>query len=66
MKLDEFPWDDWLKLALGKMSMSSNDFWNLSLEEFYLAVEGFSDFHGGKPPPMTRNELLDLMERYPD
>lgn len=66
MKLDKFPWDDWLKLALGKMGMSSNNFWDLSLDEFYSAVEGFSEFHGGKPPPLSRDELQDLMELYPD
>jgi len=47
--------------------MTSEEFWSLSLHEFLLAVEGFSEFHsGGKPPPLTTDELGDLMERYPD
>lgn len=47
--------------------MTSDEFWNLSLTEFLLAVEGFAEFHsGGKPPPLTKNELNELMERYPD
>ena len=56
-----------MKVGLGKMGMRPDDFWNLSLNEFYSATEGFSEFHsGGKPPPLSRYELDDLMERYPD
>lgn len=67
MKVESFPWDDWIGLALGKMRMTSSEFWGLSLQEFYLAVDGFSEFHGGnKSAPLGRDELEDLMERYPD
>lgn len=56
-----------MSMALGKMQMSPNDFWNMSMQEFILATEGFVEFNSdGKPPPMTRNELDSLMERYPD
>ena len=49
------------------MGMSPDAFWNMSFEEFYLAIDGFAEFHaGGKPPPLLKNELEDLMERYPD
>lgn len=49
------------------MRMTSSEFWGLSLQEFYLAVDGFSEFHGGnKSAPLSRDELEDLMERYPD
>lgn len=54
-------------MALGKMRMTSDEFWGLSIQEFFLASEGFSEFHsGGKPPPLRKDELRDLMERYPD
>jgi hypothetical protein len=47
--------------------MSSQEFWNLSMQEFLLAVDGFVEFHSdGKPPPLMKNELDELMERYPD
>lgn len=47
--------------------MTSSEFWGLSLKEFYLAVDGFSEFHGGsKTAPLRKDELMDLMERYPD
>jgi uncharacterized phage protein (TIGR02216 family) len=49
------------------MQMRPDDFWNMSLQEFYAAINGFSEFHSaGTPPPITRNELDSLMERYPD
>lgn len=57
-----------MQVALGKMQMRPADFWDMSFTEFYAAVEGFAEFHsaGGTPPPLTRDELDDLMERYPD
>ena len=49
------------------MGFPRDIFWLLSFEELYLAVEGFAEFHsGGKPPPLTRDELEELMELYPD
>lgn len=49
------------------MQMRPNDFWNMSMIEFRCALDGFADFHsGGKPPPLNKGELDDLMERYPD
>lgn len=56
-----------MKLALGKMQMTPDVFWGMSIKEFFAATDGFSEFHsGGKPPPLDRDELEDLMERYPD
>lgn len=52
---------------MGKMGLSPTAFWDMSLYEFYQASEGFAEFHsGGQPKPLTRNELDDLMEKYPD
>lgn len=56
-----------METALGKMNMSARDFWNLSIYELVASLKGFSDFHsGGKPEPLNKDELQDLMERYPD
>lgn len=47
--------------------MTSDQFWNMSLHEFLLATDGFAEFHSsGGPPPLTKDELHDLMGRYPD
>lgn len=56
-----------MQIGLGKMQMRPDDFWNMSLQEFNSAITGFAEFHSsGTPPPLTRDELDDLMERYPD
>jgi len=56
-----------MQIDLGKMGMSPETFWGMSFLEFYMAVEGFAEFHsGGKAPPLSKGELEDLMERYPD
>ena len=47
--------------------MQPRDFWEMSLQEFLLSVEGFAEFNSsGEPPPVQKNELNDLMERFPD
>ncbi len=47
--------------------MTPYEFWNMTMFEFVSACEGFSKFNGGQSnTPMTKNELDDLMERYPD
>lgn len=57
-----------MEIGLGKMGISPRDFWDMSLFELYAAINGFAEFHSGgrKPTPLTRDELEDLMERYPD
>ena len=56
-----------MEIGLGKMQIRPDDFWNMSMIEFISALNGFSDFHsGGTPPPLSKNELEDLKERYPD
>lgn len=56
-----------MKTALGKMGMTPQVFWDMSFPEFYAAVDGFVEFHSsGKPPPLRKNELDELMELYPD
>jgi len=56
-----------MEIGLGKMQLRPDDFWNMSLYEFNHALKGFAEFHsGGQPPPMTRNELEELMELHPD
>jgi len=61
------PWERFMQIGMGMLRMTSEEFWNLSIKEFYAACEGFREFNsGGKPPPLTRNELDELMEMYPD
>tara|TARA_R100000988_G_scaffold84974_1_gene47910 strand:+ start:414 stop:575 length:162 start_codon:yes stop_codon:yes gene_type:complete len=47
-----------------------SEFWDMGMPELMMAIDGFSEFHGGgedkKDGPLTRSELDDMMERYPD
>lgn len=53
---------------MGMLHLSPTEFWNLSLHELYLAIDGFQEFNGSdqKDGPLTREELNELMELYPD
>ena len=47
--------------------MTPDTFWNMTMIEFHLACDGFAKFNGAdQNAPLTKNELKDLMERYPD
>jgi len=48
------------------MGINPQVFWECSVTEISLAVDGFSEFNGGKGEPMSKNELNDIMEMYPD
>ena len=53
-----------MEIGLGAMGLSPEVFWNMSLNEFYSALEGFKNFHSGSADePMSREELK---ERFPD
>ena len=49
------------------MQIRPNDFWEMSLYEFLHAIDGFVEFHSSQEnAPLSKAELHDLMERYPD
>ena len=42
-------------------------FWNMSMIELFSAIEGFKEFNTDQSKkPLSKDELMDLMERYPD
>ena len=56
-----------MQTGLGVLRMTPDEFWSLTMVEIVQACEGFSKFNGGQSDtPMTKEELQDLMERYPD
>ena len=49
------------------MGLSPESFWNMSLIEINLAIDGFKEFSVSKEStPMGKDELAELMELYPD
>ena len=56
-----------MQTGLGILQLTPEIFWNMTMIEFTSACEGFAKFHTSEPDtPMTRDEMQDLMERYPD
>ena len=56
-----------LETGIGVLQMTPDQFWNMTMIEFSCAVEGFSSFHASQSnTPLTKYELQDMMERYPD
>tara|TARA_R100001460_G_scaffold96161_1_gene138539 strand:+ start:106 stop:267 length:162 start_codon:yes stop_codon:yes gene_type:complete len=53
---------------MGMIGMQPSEFWNSSPQEIHAAIEGFIEFNTGgeDTTPMSKNELHDLMELYPD
>tara|TARA_R110002110_G_scaffold235272_2_gene451296 strand:- start:18 stop:215 length:198 start_codon:yes stop_codon:yes gene_type:complete len=63
----EMPWGQLVKMGLGVVNIPPSEFWEMSLPELYMAIEGFKDFHATEQEgPMTKEELHELMELYPD
>lgn len=57
----------YMEICLGMIGMSPNDFWQSSPKEIYRAIDGFMEFNSSdQQQPMSRNELDNLMELYPD
>jgi uncharacterized phage protein (TIGR02216 family) len=56
-----------MEICMGMIGMAPSEFWNASVVEIHAAIEGFMEFNtDGSAAPMRRDELQDLMERYPD
>lgn len=55
-----------MQIGLGVLQIPPNDFWSMSLSEFYAAIEGYNRVNGSGNAPLSRYELERLMERYPD
>ena len=56
-----------MEIGLGILGLSPESFWNMSLIEFFSAVEGFKEFKTDQSKkPLNKDELHDMMERYPD
>ena len=50
------------------MGIPPSEFWDMGLPELMVASDGFTEFNGGSQSDghLSRHELRDMMERYPD
>lgn len=56
-----------MEIGFGILHLPPSEFWQMSLPELYAAIDGVAEYSGSrKEKPLSRDELQDLMERYPD
>jgi uncharacterized phage protein (TIGR02216 family) len=54
-----FPWGRLMQLGLGQLRLAPSEFWRSTPREITAAF-------GAPPQPMLRQNLDELMERFPD
>lgn len=66
--MNALPISRFFEVCVGMIGITPHEFWNLSLTEVYLAIQGFKEFNGSNEDneSMTKDRLQELMELYPD
>ncbi len=59
-------WAGLMRLGLGALRLSPDDFWAMTPNEFRLALEGAGIVPVGGSAPMSPGRLNELMQTYPD
>ncbi len=63
----EMPVSRWLEICVGMIGIQPDQFWNMSVNEIYIVIQGFAEYNGGKSSnPMDKEDLDKLMEMFPD
>tara|TARA_R100000773_G_C4192319_1_gene97785 strand:+ start:625 stop:795 length:171 start_codon:yes stop_codon:yes gene_type:complete len=56
-----------MEIGLGMLHIPPDIFWNMSMTELNTSIDGFLEFSGNaKKQGMSKDELDNLMELYPD
>ncbi|MFW0777690.1 MAG: GTA-gp10 family protein [Rickettsiales bacterium] len=62
-------WQDMFKIYVGMMGYSTQEFQQITLAEYLLAVEGFAQFHDidiSTATPATSQDLAEMLQKFPD
>lgn len=62
----DFPWEMLLGFALVRLRMTASDFWALSMPELCSAIAYLSPNNRSPHPHMKRDDLSQLMSKFPD
>jgi len=54
-----------MSFGFGKLRLTSQDFWQMTLREVNSAIDGFAGIAAVTAPP-SRHEIENLMAKYPD
>lgn len=63
MSAPRFPWDEAMTLGLGRLRLTPEIFWRMTLPELAAAARALQPQHAA---PMSRRDVATLMARYPD
>lgn len=56
-----------MEFALGILGWTPDAFWDATLPELFAAMDGWNKIHGGNEEEyMNRDELEEMMKRFPD
>lgn len=64
-KVQPFPWDYAMRIALGRLRWTPDAFWRATPRELARAIEGLTGF-SAHAAPLDRRALGGLMARFPD
>ena len=54
-------------IGIGALGLSPKEFWNMGFPELYLAIEGYMEANTVQEEKrFGKDELHEMMERYPD
>ncbi len=63
-------WQDMFKTYVGMMGRNAEEFWQLTMHEYMLAVEGFCALKGietlSASAPATSQDLAEMLQKFPD
>lgn len=59
-----FPWQDLMRLGLGRLRLAPNQFWQMTPRELKAAFDGAFGCHENQQ--IDRKTLKDLMNAFPD
>ncbi len=63
----DFPWRDYLGIAVGVLGIAPAGFWAMTPREFRAALDGYVEARRGRAaPPPSGEELEEMMRRFPD
>jgi uncharacterized phage protein (TIGR02216 family) len=66
MAAEPVDWPGLMRLGLGSLRLSSQEFWSMTPGELRLALEGAGILPVAAAGPMGRRRLAELMANFPD
>lgn len=64
---DTLPWRQFMEISFGILKLTPEAFWQMTPPEWLAAMKGWDSQHySDQLPPIQRDDLLELMQHFPD